>query len=376
MRSLISADSHVFEPPALWQERLPESMRDRGPRLEASDGYWCLVVEGIPPRKLAKIEPASSAATREESGNGEADGETDAEMGPRATGGADAALRKADMARDGVIAEVIYPTHGLFVDLIEDPELQMACARVYNDWLHETFRSDAEVFIGAALVPVRDVAAAATELQRVAGLGFRSAMIPTSAPEGARYNDPVYEPLWSVAAEAHIPLSLHVGTGAVPQSERGPGGAVINYTRVGLIAADALTYFVSAGVLAAHPDLHVVFVESGAGWLPHVCERMDEAYEEHQSWVRPKLDLLPSEYVRRQCHVTLGADRSPILARQVCGLEPLMWASDYPHPEGTFPESQRIVEEIFAGVPADEVDAIVGGNAAAVYGIEVGKLSA
>jgi predicted TIM-barrel fold metal-dependent hydrolase len=352
--SLISADNHVFEPLDLWQQRLPEHLRERGPRMEQVGDWWCLVVEGIPPRKLARV----NAEREEHHGVGGAGGSSDLDA------------RRADMAADGVVAEVIYPTFGLFVDMLADPELQMACARAYNDWLAETFiATDPSTFIPSALVPVRDVASATAELERVAGLGYRSALIPTSPPEGLPYNLPDYDPLWTVASEANIPLSMHTGTGALPQHEKGPGGAVINYAKVGLLSAETLTYFVASGTLQRHPDLRLVFVESGAGWLAYCCERMDEAFEEHEQWVNPKLAERPSDYVRRQCLVTLGADRAPLLAREITGVDALLWASDYPHPEGTFPESQRIVREIFAGIPDDERDAIVAGNAARLYGV-------
>jgi len=359
-RALVSADNHVFEPVTLWQERLPASFRDRGPRVEERDGWVVMAIEGMPDRKLTR--------TSGESGSGETSATHEA--GLRA-GGFDPDGRLRDMAIDGVVAEVIYPTFGLFIDMIPAPDLQMACAQVYNDWLAESFLHRPDVFVPAAVVPVRDVATARTELERVAQLGFKAAMIPTSAPEGARYNQPAYDPLWTVASDARMPLSLHTGTGALPQFERGPGGAVINYAKVGLLSAETLCYFSASGVLERFPELHLVFVETGAGWFAYCCERMDEAYEEHRQWVNPKLDEPPSASVKRQCHVTLGADRAPLLTREITGIEPLMWASDYPHPEGTFPESQQVVERIFAGVPEDELQAIVGGNAARLYGIEL-----
>ena len=86
-----------------------------------------------------------------------------------------------------------------------------------------------------------------------------------------------------------MPLSLHTGTGALPQFERGPGGAVINYAKVGLLSAETLCYFAASGVLERFPALHLVFVETGAGWFAYCCERMDEAFEEHEQWVNPKL---------------------------------------------------------------------------------------
>ena len=117
---------------------------------------------------------------------------------------------------------------------------------------------------------------------------------------------------------------------------------MINYAKVGLLSAETLCYFAASGVLERFPDLRLVFVETGAGWFAYCCERMDEAFEEHEQWVKPKLAEPPSAYVKRQCHVTLGADRAPLLTREITGIEPLLWASDYPHPEGTFPESQQV----------------------------------
>ena len=348
-RPLISADNHVFEPVTLWQERLPEQYRERGPRL-VQDGEWnVMAIEGMPNRKLYKANGATGATHQ--------------------FGGADPDGRLRDMASDGVVAEVIYPTFGLFIDMIPAADLQMACAQVYNDWLAESFLHRPDVFIPSAVVPIRDVPSARAELERVVGLGFKAAMIPTSPPEGTRYNQPDFDPIWSVAAESGVPLSLHTGTGALPQHEKGPGGAVINYAKVGLLSADTLCYFTGSGVLERFPELRLVFVETGAGWLAYCCERMDEAFEEHENWVKPKLKEPPSHYAKTQCFVTLGADRAPILTREITGIDPLLWASDYPHPEGTFPESQAIVERIFQGVPESEMQAIVGGNAARLYGV-------
>ncbi len=357
-RSLISADNHVFEPVTLWQERLPPTFRARGPRVETRGEWIVMAIEGMPDRKLTRVDGDVGGA----SGSGG--------HGPRfGAGASDLGQRLRDMALDGVVAEVIYPTFGLFIDMIPAADLQMACAQVYNDWLAESFLARPDVFIPAAVVPVRDVASATAELARVAELGFKAAMIPTSPPDGLPYNRPEYYALWEIASSAGMPLSLHTGTGALPQFERGPGGAVINYTRVGLLSAETLCYFSASGALERFPRLRLVFVETGAGWFAYCCERMDEAFEEHEQWVKPKLAAPPSHYARTQCYVTLGADRAPLLTREITGVEPLLWASDYPHPEGTFPHSQEVVARIFAGVPEEEMQAIVGGNAGRLYGV-------
>ena len=145
---------------------------------------------------------------------------------------------------------------------------------------------------------------------------------------------------------------------------------MINYVEVGLGAQRNLTYLAASGVLERFPDLHVVMVECGAGWLAWVLERMDEAFEEHSSWVKPKLAAKPSDYVRRQGHVTFGNDGSGVHNRDFTGVEPLLWASDYPHPEGTWPHTRETIGRIFAGVGASDRAAIVGGTAASLYGFE------
>jgi predicted TIM-barrel fold metal-dependent hydrolase len=370
MRRLISADNHVFEPVTLWQERLPAGMRNRGPRLEVAGDWYVMAIEGMPSRKLTRVDPKTDDELAAST-----DAERNAEKQRRRAvlsraGGSDPADRLRDMTADGVVAEVIYPTFGLFIDLVEDPDLAMACARVYNDWLAETFLGAADVFVPSAVVPIRDVRSATAEIDRVASLGFRSAMIPTTPPTGAPYNRPDYDPIWRVAADAEIPLSLHTGTGALPGQEKGPGGAIINYAKVGLLSAETLCYFAASGVLERHPGLKLVFVETGAGWYAYCCERMDEAFAEHEQWVNPKLAAPPSHYATTQCWVTLGADRAPLLTRDITGIEPLLWASDYPHPEGTYPHSQETVARIFAGLDERERQAVVHDNAARLYRLE------
>ena len=289
-----------------------------------------MAIEGMPDRKL----------TRADGGSSDGEAKKSHEIGDARGWGRPRRPARATWHLDGVVAEVIYPTFGLFIDMIPAPDLQMACAQVYNDWLAETFLHRPDVFIPSAVVPVRDVASAARRARPRRRARVQGGNDPDHAARRARRTTSRRSTRCGRSrATRSIPLSLHTGTGALPQFERGPGGAVINYAKVGLLSAETLCYFAASGVLERFPDLQLVFVETGAGWLAYCCERMDEAFEEHEQWVNPKLDRLPSAYVTAQCHVTLGADRAPLLTREITGVEPLLWASDYPHPEGTFPES-------------------------------------
>jgi len=153
---------------------------------------------------------------------------------------------------------------------------------------------------------------------------------------------------------------------------RGPGGAVYNYTHLINSAMDAITLLVGSGALDRHPGAHVVTVEAGASWLPALAERMDEVYTAHQHYVRPKLTRRPSEIVAQQVHCSFQFDRAGIIARKVLGHETLLWGADYPHLEGTFPNSKAVLAGLFEGIEISEQEKadIIGGTAARLFRLE------
>lgn len=343
-----SADSHVLEPPDLWQRELPASLRDRAIRTERPEGGRELIY--LDNRVIRREIPGFDELTRP-------------------PGAGDPTERMADLEEQGVWHEVMYPSLGLWISLAEDPELEAGLARVYNDWLLDAFMRQSSRFIGVAIVPARHIDAAVAEARRAKDLGYRAIMLPCTPPEGARYNSEVYEPLWSVAEDLGLRICFHVGTGSDPIVERGSGGAVINYLETFIPAQRTLSYLVASGVLDRHPDLHFVFVEGGASWLAGVIERLDEGYRQHHMVVRPKLLASPGEQIRRQAHVTFQHDRAALFTTHITGIEAVMWGSDYPHLEGTYPHTRKAVEEVFAGV-SDEVRAAAAfDNLAKVFDI-------
>jgi predicted TIM-barrel fold metal-dependent hydrolase len=350
---LISADSHVNEPPEMFGERLPVSLRARAPHVELVDGVESLIVEGMRPRKLpaGRVALAGEALERAQAG------------------GWDPALRMRDQDRDGVSGEVVFPTLALQACFITpDPTFQMAMARAYNDWVAEVFTPHPTRFAPAAVVPMADVPAACAEAERAAQRGLRALFLPCQVP-GRPYNDPTYDRFWAVAEASGLPCAFHAGTGHEPRIERGPGGAVINY----ILGSQAdgphvVCYLTMSGVLERFPRLQVVTVETGSAWLAWVVTGMDEIYERHHMWARPKLALRPSDYVRRQAHVTFQNDPVGVHNRHFTGVETLLWGSDYPHPEGTWPDSRRALAAQLAGVPEEEARQIAGETAARLFG--------
>jgi predicted TIM-barrel fold metal-dependent hydrolase len=351
----ISSDSHVNEPPEIFTSRVSEKFRDRVPHMKEVDGEQQLIIEGMRPRRLPK-------------GRVELEGEA---LARAQAGGWDPKARMADQDRDGIAAEVVYPTLSLQSSFATpDSELQMALSGAYNDWSAEIFSDYPERFAVAAIIPMLDIQAACDEIKRVHDIGHRSLFLPAQVPSRP-YNDPAYDAVWGLVQELGMPLTFHAGTGHEPRVERGPGGAVINYLLgAQLDGAHILLYFAAGGVLDRFPKLELVTVETGGSWLAWVMTQMDEIYEKHHMWAKPVLSLKPSEFVRRQCHVTFQNDPVAVATRAFTGVEPLLWGSDYPHPEGTWPNSHPIMSDILDGVPDDEKRMILGGTAARIFGFD------
>jgi len=347
--TFISTDSHVTEPIELYAERVDVAYRDRAPVIRDRDGWRSLHIEGLDPRKLMRADQLAEATI----------------------GDWDPDDRVRDQEADGVVAEVIFPTFALQACFAsEDPGLQRALCRAYNDWAAEVFPRNGRL-LAVGMVPMLDIDDAIAEAARLAGDGCRALFLPARV-ESRPYNDPAYDRFWAFAEDLGLPLTFHSGTGHEPRVMRGPGGAVINYLLGAQLDGPMVMLAMAAGgALDRFPGLRVVTVETGASWLAWIMTQADVIYADHEKWAKPKLSLKPSELIRRQCHATFMYDPVAINNRATTGVETLMWGNDYPHPEGTWPRSQEVCAEQFAEVPDDEFRAMVGGTAAKVFGFEM-----
>jgi predicted TIM-barrel fold metal-dependent hydrolase len=364
---ILSSDSHVFEPPDLWRTRIDRPFRDRAPRIERIDGTDQLVVEAD--QVLSGIGLISNAGARFEapetiSGEGRFDDV------PR--GGYDPAQHVADMAIDGVAGEVLYPSQGLFYFKVADGALMSAIFRAYNDWIAEFCRSDPARLKGIAMINLDEVQDGIAELERAARLGLSGAMITEHPLDHRRYDQPEYEPFWAAAAALELPLSLHTATRRQGKI-RGAGAGTLrdasSRATKAFYPAMSMCDMIFSGVFERHPRLMLAIVEFELAWAPHVLATMDYTYRERtgEAIYRFKDGMLPSDFFHRNVVLSFQEDAVGIRLRDVIGVDNMMWGSDYPHSESTFPQSRRILADILAGVPAEEQARITGGNTARLY---------
>lgn len=344
---LVSSDSHVDEPEMLYVENFPEALRDEAPirilqdRTVVNIKNQDTITDRVPPLK----ESEGRTAKRDLSG------------------------RLEDITDDSISGEVVFPSRALFVWEVEH-RLGIHCTRIYNDWLVKNFRQDpAEAYRFAlpAMIPTWDINEAIDEVKRAKEMNMSSAMIPLTAEP--HYNMPHWDPFWEACLEAEFPVTFHIGAGHETLHYRGPGAMAVNYTRSQSMAAMTASLLSSSGVLERFPELHFVFVECGGSWLAFIMQALDEISCVYGSWQKPKLAQPPSYYLRRQIHCTFQKDEVAIRNIGFTGHKPLLWGSDYPHPEGTWPHSRAETNALMKDVPIDIAAEILGRQGAEIFGL-------
>lgn len=347
----ISADSHVDEPHDLWFDRMPPPLRDRAPRrIQASaDGGWRLVVDGSDIGWEGVSTKAEAQAL---------DAERIAVITTEA--------REAMMRNDGLNGEIVYPTIGLYAYAIDDAEVGSAACRVYNDWILERLGGHPRIRV-AAMLPTWDAEMAITEVARMAPHeSVGGLLLPlVGTPE---WNLPQWEPLWAAIAETGRPAVMHQGTGHDMIFYRGWGSPTANLLTTQSMAPRAAALLSCSGVLERHPDLHVVMVEVNAGWMAWAMSTLDHYHRDHAHWSKPELAEPPSAYLRRQVHATFQDDPVAINNLGLTGVDCLLWGNDYPHPESTYPDSNRVLDGLLAGVSEADARAMTSGNAQRLFG--------
>ena len=359
---MVSADGHVHEPNDLWIERCDQKYQHRlpgitlgakGEKYQKTDGFR-------EPLKLRDIK-------------------FDGEDGLRNRSGRTPEQRIVELAADGVDAEVLFPNKGLTIWATTDAGFSTAMCRAYNDWAWETFADFNQSLSPMAAIAPANLDTAIAEIERCAALGFRGLTLPCKPiwgppdHEDLNYNLREFDPMWSCITDVGLPVTFHVSTGRDPRTSRSRGGAVINYAVHSLAPMmEPLINICASGVAEAFPTLRFGSIEAGIGWVAWALQAMDEAYLKHHMFVRPKLELLPSEYFKRQGFASFQEDKVGLdLAREHGLVDNFMWANDLPHHEGTWPHSAAAIERTMGQLDDGERARILGLNAAEVFGFEI-----
>jgi len=337
---MISADSHVIEPEALWQRELPKVFQDRAPAFGGRR-------RGDHP------------------------------------GGMEAGQRVSEMASDGVSAEVLYPTHGLRTLSLDDPELEEACVRVYNDWITEYCAAAPDRLVGLAMLSMYDVGHAVEEMERARKLGLRGSIIWQVPPPELPFTSDHYERYWAAAQDMAMPVNLHILSGhgyskrrsfaqesplvdrALEQERQSVNEQLIQ-------SMDSLYSLIFSGVLDRYPRLKVVLVENEIGWIPFLLEQWDYYFQRH-GVDRPgvRLKRLPSECFHEQVYTTFFNDAVGGRMLSWWGEDNCMWSNDFPHGNSTWGHSREIVARDMGDLPAERRAKLLRENVAKLYGIKI-----
>ncbi len=377
---IISADCHIdliWLPPDLFTERAPKRLRDRMPYVNRDErgrevwvsrsGAYFGLVNGMGsagreyvPGEIHRSDRMAAQGLYE-----------DGRKGIRRLTEPELRLRDQDL--DGVRGEVLYGILGA-ANRLNDPEAAAEVMRIYNAWLADFCASHPDRFAGIACIPNHDVDAAVNEIEQVsmrdAIRGLEVANTLDMKPLYSRH----WNPLWEAVDASGLPVHIHTIGGKPPEMEGLPRleqrAAFATYiTGFQLKMADKLMEAIYGGVLERYPGVHLVIGEAGIGWIPYVLEHMDLEWEDQFRDL--ELSMKPSEYWHRQCHATYQSDPIGIRIIDVLGEDNVMWGSDFPHPDGVWPDSQEFIAREMAGVSERIQRKVLWENAARLYGFSV-----
>ncbi len=285
--------------------------------------------------------------------------------------GHDPAARLAIQDEEGVKAEVLYPSLGMVLCNHPDADYKTACFHAYNRWLARFCERDRERLIGIPLLSMRTPEEALADLEAAARDGFKGVMLPGD-PEVEDYDHAMYDDFWSRCEELSMPVSFHILTTKDGIMERVRGSRLVHQIITVRGLQNIVMMMILGGVFDRHPKLRVVCVEADAGWVPHFKFRMDHAYERHRFHLHAgTLVKMPSEYFDNNIYVTFQDDYSVKQVKDGLNMERVMWATDFPHSDGTYPESRNVMAAVTEGMSQHDIERVVYGNAADLYGIEL-----
>ena len=366
---VISADSHIVETEVAW-ESVPRTLKERSPRYFYDDGMesWMFRAEEIGPVPIGLFASAGSSKIDIKTG----------QKFPIVREAFDLRARVAAMTEDGVDAEVLYPTVCMVLYGVSDKEYVRAHLRSYCEWIHAQLEREGTSGRFKAVLPLLltdNVAAMKQDLLQIIAMK-PAAVLLQSNMDVERLASDEFREFWEIANDHRLAITFHSGAsktsdGRSDRASYRSGGqeGLLNMTRsVNQVhnAQRVISDFIFSGLLERYEQIKIVSAENDAGWAAHFAYRLDHYYRKHRSWVKSGLKrLLPSEIMKRQVYLTFMDDIEAVAASaDACNV---MWGSDYPHSESTWPRSRQILAQLGEGLSDRRRAAIFGGNARALY---------
>jgi predicted TIM-barrel fold metal-dependent hydrolase len=371
---VVSAGDYVVEPPDLWTSRLPkDKWGDQVPHVASqADGNERWVIGGKVREEAGLVKAGGLSADRFN------EPQSWSEVPAAAH---DPAQRLKAMDQDGVDVQVLFPNApGYAADgfaAIQDPALEVACCEAYNDWILETWGKEPR-FVPQCIVPISSIEAAKAEIERAVKKGHRGAVMHPFPwhvrPDLPHIHDTAWDPVWATTQDLGIPVCWEAGAGPRFMLDIYPGydsptRNAFDSVRRPISNAVAAASFLLGGIAERFPRLKVVFSSSSVDWIVFQLENSD--WEWRQSQLVKENVPTPSEVFHRQCFVTTWFDKAGLKHRDFIGVDRILWQSEFPLSTSTYPDSAQAIERNFEGMPKDDRDKIVCGNAAALYGIQV-----
>jgi len=386
---IISVDDHVIEPPGVWADRLPRKHVERGPRIELRPAGTISTVDGRyveepgddgPPVAWWRFEDRFTSLKRHVAAAGFAPEEIDLEpirydqMRP---GCWQPGPRLDDMDINGVEASMCFPNYPRFCGQqflwADDRELAELCVRAYNDWMvDEWCGSSGGRLIPLCLVPLWDAELAAAAVRRNAGRGVRAvAFSELPAWLGLpSIHSGHWDPFFRACDETGTVICMHIGSGTKTIQTSDDAPEVVSPALIWANSAASMVDFLVSDVLDRFEDLKLLYAECQIGWIPFMLERADDAWLTHQ-WSRTdgSAGRLPSERYRDRVYSCFFKDSVGIEILDRIGVDQVMFESDYPHLDSTWPHTHRTAGELFGHLDPSVVDKIARGNAARLLGV-------
>jgi len=373
---VISADGHIdliWLPPDLFTSQASGQMKDRmpfvvdgekGPKWISKNGGEFGLMNGMGSAGREYV-PGQIARSDRMAETGLFD---DGKKGIRRL--TDPELRIKDQERDGVRGEVLYGILGSSQRL-NDPDAAAEMMTIYNDWLADFCDAAPDRFAGIAPLPNKNVPAAVAEIERVAKRGAVKGIEIANSHDMLPLYHPDWDPLWAAANEAKLPVHVHtIGTpkidttGFAPLQQRQAFAVQLTGFQMGM--SRVLMEVIYGGILEKYTDVKLVIGESGIGWIPYVLEHMDLEWEEQFKDLT--ITMKPSEYWHRQCRATYQSDNVGLKLIDELGEDNVMWGSDFPHPDGVWPDSQEFLEREVGHLSEATRRKVICENAANLYG--------